>query len=372
MKRASEVLSSIAAQDVRPMKGFDAKQYQGLNKIGINLNPRIVREMAQAANDRMGYAMDSVQGSVTTASIPVPAQFLQNWLPGVVEVITAARRIDDAIGIMTTGKWHDEQIVQTLLEKLASPQPYGDYTNSPLASWNLNYNARTVVRFEQGIQVGLLEAARSGEVRIDDSGTKRGAAANSLEILRNSIGFIGFNSGLNNTYGFLNDPGEGAYTTVPVGGAGQTVWSSKTFLEISKDILTAIVKLRTQSQDQVDPERVNLTLFVATNSVDWLATQSDFGTSVRKWLTDAYPRVRIISAPELNAANGGANVFYLYADRIQDTSTDGGEVFIQMVPSKFITLGVEQRVKGYRESFSNATAGVMCKRPYGMVRFSGI
>ena len=370
--RANKELSFIAGGKVKALENFDSAQYEGLNRIGINISRHAVKQMmqGQAAMDSM--SMDSLQPTVTTPSAGTPVQFLQNWLPGFVFVITGARKIDDFIGLMTTGSWEDEQVVQGVLERTGTSLPYGDYTNVPLSSWNTNYNYRTVVRFEEGMKVGNLEAARASRQGVDDSGMKREAAALALEIIRNSVGFSGFNNGDNNTYGFLNDPGLAAYVSVPAGASTNTEWSTKTFLEICKDIRTGIVALRTNSQDTIDPENTDLTLAVATDAVDWLSTTSDFGISVRDWLQKAYPRVRVVSAPQLNAANAGDNVFYLYADSVQDMSTDGGRVWIQPVPTKFNVLGVQQLAKAYEESYSNATAGAMCKRPYAVTRWFGI
>jgi len=372
--RATEIRSSLMPKQVRSLQNFDAKEYQGLSKLGINISPSMVRQMMAGYKHAMdNIAMDAVQPTVTTGSVGTPVQFLQNWLPGLVFVITAARKIDDLVGILNTGSWEDEQIVQGILERTGTSQPYGDYTNVPLSSWNTNFNYRTVVRFEEGMKVGVLESARAARLRVDDSGMKREAAALALEIIRNTVGFSGFNAGDNNTYGFLNDPGLLGYTTVALNAAAtSTMWANKSFLEITNDIRVAISTLRTQSQDTIDPEKVDLTLAVATDAVDFLTTTSDFGISVRAWLEDAYPRCRVVSAPQLNNANGGANVFYLYADRIADMSTDGGQVFIQPVPAKFQVLGVQQLAKAYEEDFSNATAGVMCKRPYAVTRWSGI
>ncbi len=162
------------------------------------------------------------------------------------------------------------------------------------------------------------------------------------------------------------------YTTVVAGASLSTTWATKTFLEIAKDIRTAIVQLRTQSQDTIDPETVPLTLAVATDAVDWLSTTSDFGISVRDWLSEAYPKIRVVSAPQLNNAHSNDNVFYLYADEISDMSTDGGRVWIQPVPTKFQVLGVQQLTKAYEEDFSNATAGAMAKRPWAITRWYGI
>jgi len=374
--RATDSRSFIPAGKGKAMVGFDHKQYESLHALGINLNRHVVDRMFnghQSMLKMQSMAMDALQPLITTASVGTPVQFLQNWLPGLVNTITAARKADDIVGINTTGYWEDEQVVQGILERTGTTQVYGDYTNVPLSSWNVNWNYRTVVRFEEGMKVGRLESARAARMRVDDSGTKREAAADSLEIVRNTVAFLGFNAGSNNTYGFLNDPNLLAYTTVATNAAGtSTLWSNKTYLEICKDLRVAIATLRTQSQDTIDPETMDLTLAIATNSVDFLSVVSDFGNSVREWLTSTYRNIRIVSAPQLNAANGSANVFYLFADRVNDSSTDGGQTFIQMVPAKFQVLGVEQKSKAYIEDFSNATAGVMVKRPFACTRWSGI
>ena len=363
----SKVLSSLAPRDVRPLRGFNTEQYASLYKLGIGIDAKSVHSMMQAM-----AVMDSLQPTVTTASMTTPIQFLQNWLPGFVHVITAARKIDELVGIMTIGSWEDVEIVQGVMELVGTSVPYGDYTNIPFSSWNTNFDRRTVVRFEEGLRVGSLEEAQASRMRVDSGASKRESAALALEIIRNSVGFYGYNSGLNRTYGFLTDPNLPAYVTVATGASGFTQWSKKTFLEITADIRTAIQTLRSQSDDQIDPESVNMTLAIATASVDYLSTTSDFGISVRDWLTKTYPKVRVVSAPELSAANGGANVFYLYAEEIRDSSSDGGKTFIQPVPAKFQVLGVQKLAKSYVEDYVNATAGTMCKRPWAIVRFTGI
>ena len=234
--RISPIHSSLSPKQVRSLENFDSKEFEGLAKLGINFDKKLVNLMAS----KHVYGMDALQPTVTVGSVGTPVQFLQEWLPGFVFVITAARKIDEIVGIMTTGSWEDEQIVQGLLERTGNAIPYGDYTNVPLSSWNTNFPYRTVIRFEEGMKVGILESARSARMRVDDSGMKREACALNLEIERNLVGFNGFNTGDNNTYGYLNDPGLGAYVTVPVGASTSTLWSTKTFLEITKDIRTAV------------------------------------------------------------------------------------------------------------------------------------
>lgn len=376
----------MASTAVRPfpMTQVTDAAVAGLAKLGLNFDADTVREQIQhlakaGAFNSKSNAMDTAfTAPVTQASIPTPIQFLQTWLPGFVKVLTAARKIDDLIGLQTVGSWEDEEIVQGIVEPAGTATEYGDFTNIPLASWNTNFERRTIVRGEMGLVVGLLEEGRSAAMRLNSADTKRQQAAVSLEIQRNAIGFYGWNTGRGNrTFGFLNDPNLSAFVTAPSAATGG--WALGTFAVITADIRFAVVKLRTQSQDQIDPEKINLTLALPTSKVDFLSVTTDFGVSVRDWITQTYPKMKIVSAPELSGANITPNpdedVFYLFAENISseiDGSTDGGETFGQLVQSKFVTLGVEKRAKSYVEDYSNATAGTLCKRPWAVVRFTGI
>lgn len=324
---------------------------------GINLNVAA----------KMQSALDAIEPTVTTGSIPTPIQFLQSWLPGFVNIITQARKIDELVGISTVGNWEDEEVIQGTMELTGTSVPYGDLNNVPLSSWNATYERRTVVRFEEGMFVGKLEDARASRANINSGDRKRAAASIALELRRNAIGFFGYNAGANRTYGFLNDPALPAYSNFATGN-----WNTATFLQITADLRGMFSALRTQSGDTIDPKKTPLTLVISTNRVDYLSTTSDQGVSVQRWLDENYPNVRVESAPELNNANGGANVVYLYAERVDgDGSDDDGRVFTQIVPEKFRVLGVMQLTKGYEEDYTNATAGIMLKRPYAVVRRSG-
>lgn len=380
MLRPSKTRSNIAPRKVRPL-AMDSKDItvaavnQLAEKFGIVFDHATVLEQVRLLHEGSPTgAMDAAfVAPATSASVPTPVQFLQTWLPGFIKVMTSARKIDDIIGVKTVGSWEDQEIVQGIVEPAATATEYGDFTNIPLAMWNTNFIKRTIVRGELGIQVGLLEEGRSAAMRLNSAETKRQGSAVGLEIFRNAIGFYGWNSGNNQTFGFLNDPNLPAFISSSVTGG----WASAngTFQAITGDIRQAIVQLRTQSQDQIDPEKVEMTLALPTDKVDYLSVTTDYGVSVRDWLEQTYPKIRVVSAPELGAANGGADVFYLFAEEIDsaiDGSTDGGETFAQLVQTKFVTLGVEKRAKSYVEDYSNGTAGVLCKRPWAVVRVTGI
>lgn len=366
----TQILAHFAASSMLKgpfvMTADQAGDYEDLRTLGIVFDDRNLAAMAVALDANV------LTPTIGAGTIAAPVQFLQNWLPGLVRTITAARRIDEIIGMTVGGDWSDEEVVQQVLEPTGSAVPYSDLGNVPLASWNPSFEKRSVVRFEQGLRVGRLEEDRTARIpNMNSAAEKRAAAALALEILRNRIGFWGYNGGSNRTYGYLNDPNLPAYVTVANPGSG-TGWSVKTFLQITADIRTAAAALQVQSGDTIDPQRVATVLALPTTAAQYLSVTSDFGISVRQWISETYPQMRIVSAPELVAANGGANVFYLHAEKVDDGSSDGGMVFDQIVPAKLKSLGVEQQTKAYIEDYTNATAGVMLKRPFGVVRYSGI
>lgn len=370
IKEVSRTRAALTPADCRRavvMTAEDVKDYAALAALGINIgNVGQVRTMAAA------FGMDDTQGLQTTASIAAPVQFLQTWLPGFTRTLTQARKVDDLIGLSIVGNWEDEEIVQGIMEPTAKATLYSDGGPVPLSSWNVAYERRSVVRFEQGINIGVLEEARAARMKVNTANEKRSGAGLALDILRNSIGFLGYNGGNNRTYGFLNDPSLPAYSTVANGASASPLWSSKKFLEITADIRSVAQALRTQMGDTFDPLSEPWTLAIATNVVEYLGVTSDFGISVQDWLSKTYKGCTVKSAPELNAANGGANVMYGYPETVNDGATDDSRVWVQLVPAKFQTIGVAKTAKGYVEDYSNACAGVMCKRPYAVVRRSGI
>ncbi|WKT00526.1 DUF2184 domain-containing protein [Gallibacterium salpingitidis] len=349
------------------MDADDVRNFKDLEQIGIGFTSKYLKEVNNV------YAMDDVQGGVFTPSGGAPIQFLQTFLPGFVRAATAPRKIDEIVGMQTIGEWHDEEIIQPVLETLGDAVPYADLSPVPLSSWNAKFERRTVVRFEKGIKVGTLEAARASAMKLDSANTKRAAASTALNIQRNLIGFRGYNDGNNRTYGLLNDPSLLPYQTVAEGASGSTNWSKKTYLEITADLRNAFAQLEIQSNGVVDAKNTPTVLVLPTGTSAYLSVVSEMGVSVAEWLNESYPKCRTVTAPQFQKANGGVDIFYLFAEEVQgDDSDDDHRTLIQVVPAVFMALGIENKSKGVVEDYTNATAGVMCKRPYAVYRGTGI
>ena len=351
---------------------FRFDDYQGLkvtendlDKFGIGMDNSLLSEVQRYCS----VGMDAAPALQTTATIANAVQFFQYWAPEAVEYITAARKIDDIVGRDIEGAFEDEEIVTRVLEKTGSAQPYTDTANIPLSSWNQNYVTRSIVRFEEGLEVGYLENMRSARMKVDSHREKAAGAAESLAIELNNVGFYGYAGGTNKTYGFLNDPNLPAYVTVATGASTSTNWRLKTFDEITADIITAVAALENNNKGNFDPDNDECTLTISLACKQYLQKMNSLGTkSVISWIKETYPKMRVETAPELNGANGGSNVFYLHIDRILGRS----KTLKQSVQDALRLIGMEKRAKTLVEDYACATAGVICQYPVGVVRYSGI
>lgn len=362
-KQGTMVRSFIPAGKVRPYAMDEKTTEQTLNLLGVSVDKGAIADRKEILSR---YAQDAAVAPVTAPSVTTPIQFLQHWISEVIEVVTAAREIDDIAGRTIAGRWEDESVVQTILERTGQARPYGDHTDIPFASWNTNFETRDIVRFEEGSFVGILEEARAAAMNVSSSSEKRTAAAESLAIEMNNVGFFGYNEGNNRTYGFLNDPNLPNYVSVAQGSTA-TTWASKTYEEITADIRTAFSALRVKSGNLFKPERDASTITLPVACMEYLNVENALGRSVYQFIKDNYPNARITSAVQLDGANSGANVFYVFADRINNK-----RVLDQYVQEVFKLLGVEKKAKGMLEDYTNATAGVIVAQPIGIVRYTGI
>lgn len=328
-----------------------------LDKFGISASKKALEK-----------AMDAFPEMFTTSSVATPIQFLQFLNPEVITQLTTKKDIDDIVGITMAGTWADEEIVQAIIERLGSARPYGDKANPNLASYNVNYEKRTIVRFEEALETGILEDERASKARLNAHNIKKEAVAEILEIARNLVGYNGYTNGDNKTYGLLNDPNLPSYVSVASGAGASTTWASKTFLEITKDIVTAVSALQVKSGNNFNPQTEESVLAVSLSSYQYLNTLNALGTmSVLDWIAKTYPKMEVKTSAFLDGANGDANVFYLFAKKL-----GGKSVIAQNVQDKMRFLGLFNGGKLVREYYANATAGVMVLQPAGIVRYTGI
>lgn len=312
-------------------------------------------------------AMDAALIGPALSSGNINAHMLETWLPGTLRTITQVRNIDEIAGITTVGRWEDEFINLRVVEPVAKAELYGDSTNIPLAEYRAADESRGVVRFEQGFQVGKLEDARQSANGYQAAEEKRRAAAESLDISRNYIGFNGFNTAGSNVYGLLNDPSLAAYLTPTA------VWMSATFDQLTADFIKLVSKIETQMGGNLkDDSQFVFVLPTGYRSIMTKYSATGSGLTFGAWIKENYPNVRIVTTPEFKAANGNLDVAYLFVENAgsDDESDTMNASIIQAVPVRYQVLGSENRIKGYIEDAVNATAGVFITRPWAFARIS--
>jgi len=356
--------------------------YAEVAKFADEIKAKGVMDAADAKTlQSLGYpiiqgkgVMDAAQVAMqTTATIGTPVQFLQTFLPGIVRVFQAPLLAETAIGFTQAGSWEDSAIVQRVQEWLGFAREYGDLQAKPNVSYNLNYAQQSVVRFEVGVKTSKLEEMRASRNMISDVAEKQAAAALILEQILNSVAFYGYNSGNNLTYGILNNPNLPSYVPVASTGTGSSpLWSTKTWKQRQDDIVTMASGLLTQTKTLIDPTRVPTTMLIPSSIWAYFSGTTDLGYSLKEFMDNTYPLCRIIPTPQMDGATGGLNAMYWFADSVPNSGTDDGAAFRQVIPAKFMNLGVQQQVDGFKTGYTCATAGVFALRPVAIYRASSM
>jgi len=356
----SKIKASFLSKELKQVNSFDCNDVDHMRMLtafGINENV---------------YGMDS-QVPFIGGSVSANISNLRNYLPGIVRDLTAVRKIDTLVGQTMIGHWlEDDEIIQMTQERTATAIGYSDDVNIPFTSYNMDYERRSVVRFVVGTQSQLVADAKITKSGGNPEEARMSSAVTALEIARNTVGFFGYNSSNNKTYGLLNDPNLPAYQTLPNGANATPEWSTKTFQEKQLDVVNAITALQLSSGGNFDPTMDSFTFAISLAVAGTLTNVNEFGISVQKWINETYPKCRIEFVPEFDSANGGANVFYMYADSIRGDSTDDGKIIDGLISEKFASIGRGQVVGGYQEGFMNSVAGVIVKRPWGVYRATGV
>lgn len=360
----------LAPQEVRGFAIDGKTSLNDLEMLGIGATDEALATLEEMGSAEFGAksAMDAAPAPVTTPTASYALQFLQHFYAEPIMVVTQARVADAVFGRSFAGTWEDEEVVLPIAERIGQVRAYTDASDIPLASYNVNYEARTIVRAELGLRAGILEMKRAAKQRIDAMGLKRSAVSEALAIFANRVAFYGFNNGNNRTYGGLNDPGLPNYTTVPADGTGSsTTWANKSFALITRDLRLAVQALRQRSGGLFDPARDGFTIAVAMAARDALDTATDYNMSVMDYIKKTWPNARVETVPQFDGANASANVFYVIADSI-----NGRRVVEQVMQQSLFLVGITPNAKGNTEDYSNATAGVVVSQPIGIVRYSGI
>lgn len=317
-------------------------------------------------------AMDS-QAPYISGSVSSRQDLFRAFLPGVVRDMTQMRQIDNVLGMTMVGNFLTKEVVQVTEQRTGNAIGYSELASAPRVSYATDYEVRNTVRFMVEAEFGGDSDKMAELAGQDPRATKMSAVTTSLEIARNEVSVYGYFGGQNKTYGFLNDPNLPAYQTLPNGANATPEWSTKTFLERQKDVVEAITSLELSTGNNFSASMMNFTFVIPSSVNGYLNELNDFGTmSLRKWIQETYPKCTIITMSDLDSANGGANVFYMFVDNLLGDSSDTGAVMSQLVVSKIESVGTMIKYDKQSEKFRNSSAGTIVHRPYAIYRATGM
>jgi len=363
-KGLKEVMDGYAKKNGSPADFFD---WQNKN-FGLDIKNLFGGAFSPSQTK---FAMDAaINPNVYPSSVPVPIQFLQEFVPGFSVNLVTMMVADEIAGKRKIGEWYMEQIIYKFIELTGDAQEYSVGDSMPVAGAGTNFDWRTIVRSQIGTQTQVLDAERFSQIGLSLMEQSTNAANRACAIIRNAIFFNGWNATINRTYGILNDPNLFPVETLP----SLTPWAGATFAQIVGDLSFMLQTLQQRSQSNVDPKKTPCTFLIPQSCFVYLDTpSSQIGYTPQKWLNDAYPAVDVMSVPQFDDAVSGQNVIYLMAERISDQfSTDGGIVLDQPVPVDLMATGSSIDEFGTtRNGFLSATAGAAVVRPLGIVSAIG-
>ena len=360
------------AKRAKAIRTMDSKaQLQAISELGFGGYPDALRQSVKSIR----ATMDAAATPQIDPSAPALSQFFQFWETGVVKAFTAPRKAEELLGYHQSGSFETDTVIIRSLEQHAGVTPYGDLADTPLSNYNAKFPFRHTVRFQAGLRTSHLETARMSAVGFNDQDEKREAVRVAFEINENAIMFYGYNGGVNRTYGLFNDPNLEAIQTLPNNAGGtSTSWANKTWDEKYNDVIVSVNRLITNTKQAFDPYAESFTWAIPTYVNTHLMDRNTLGLTLKQALTENYPQMRIVPIPQLDGANGGADVWYMYKDeKVEvDPSTDDGATIIPMTQSRmFLISSLPNEDGGVNEKYAHACAGVFVKRPILVVRFGG-
>lgn len=305
-------------------------------------------------------AMDAAFPLVTTANSGIPAMLSTYIDPKLIDVLVAPMKAAEvAGGESKLGDWTLRTAMFPMVESTGEVTSYGDYNNSGTTGVNVQFPNRQSYHYQTITQWGERELADIGLAKIDLASQKNIASVLTINKYQNLTYLYGV-SGLQN-YGILNDPNLPADIAPNTKADGGTAWIDNTGavkakpLEVQQDIMKMFWTLQNRNQGLIDNDTA-MTLAMSPQSAVALGINNEFGNSVRFYLKETYPNMRIVTVPEYATAAG--QKVQLIADEIEGQKTMECKFTEKMRAHPIIT-----ELSSFKQKKSAGTWGTVIYRP---------
>lgn len=317
---------------------------------------------APGAGQNFLIAQDAQPGLITTSNSGIPSMLSTFIDPKVIEVLVAPMKAAEILGEEKKGDWITDTLTFPMIEYTGEVSSYGDYSNNGSSGANANFPQRQTYHYQTVTQYGEREIERAGLAKLDWVSRLNIASVLVLNKYQNLSYFFGI-QGLA-IYGLLNDPRLVAAITPATKAAGGVTWAAGTALEIYQDVLNLFSQLQSQSNGLVEMTDA-MTLALSPVAAVNLNKISPFNVNVRKSISDNFPNMEIITAPEY-ATTGGQLMQMIVKEK------EGQETARCIFTEKMRAHPVITAESSWRQKKSQGTAGTVIYRPFLIAQMLGL
>jgi hypothetical protein len=345
---------------------------------GVIALPTVMRYLTEDEKHDFRIAMDAQPTLVTDPSAAIPAILTTTIDPEVYRVVYAPLSFAKILGERASGSWTDQTRMFPVVEETGEVSSYGDFNNNGRAGINMNWPQFQAYLFQCFVRYGELELERAGLAKINYVSELNQAAADLLNRFQNLSYAFGI-AGLQN-YGYINNPYLSAFLTPATKAAGGTTWftaggsPNATPNEVYNDILALIQKLIQQGNGAIDDESP-MTLSLSPSSNQALKFANSFGVFVKDLLTQGYPNLKIMTAPQYGQQSTtnpqgystAGNVMQIKVDTIQRQTIAYAAYNEKLRAHKIIP-----EPSAWMQKFTSGTWGTITRMPVGVAGMIGI
>ena len=319
----------------------------------------------QMAFDAVTSTTYAQPGLVTQPNAGIMSMLTTYVDPKVIEVLLAPMKAEEIYGVRKVGDWLTQTAAFPMFEMTGEASAYGDFNQDGRSDINTNFPQRQSFNAQTMTEWGDMEVERYGLARIDAASRKNLSSANTLNRLGNLIYFYGV-QGLQN-YGGLNDPSLAPALTPATKVAGGTSWANALPTEILADVQTGFAQLNggqygTGGNLELDAQ---LTLAISPVTNTYIVNTNSFGLTARDLLLQAFPNLKIKTAPQYQA--GSTFSYQLIADEIE-----GQKTIECAFNERFRAHRMVMDTSSFRQKKSAGWWGTIIYRPIGIASMAGI
>ncbi|WP_311271077.1 hypothetical protein [Sphingobium sp. WCS2017Hpa-17] len=355
--------TAILAHDGTPEQMARHQRWCGNWALAAQDNPHLVTADLRTLMD--GFAGDAQPAMVTTPNAGIPLLFASIVDPEVIRIVFQPLNAVEILGgEAQRGTWVDQVAYFPTAEFTGSVATYGDYSNNGAVDVNANWTPRQPYHWQAFKRYGEQQLARYGAAGLNYEGELSNSLAYKFQQVGNEIYFNGV-SGLTN-YGLLNDPSLPAAISPLVKAittAGVT-WTYASVIEKFNDIKKLFGQLVIQMGGNVTMD-AKMTLAISnTRQIDMVST-NDFGITLRAILKEAFPNMRIVTAPQYTASGG--ELMQLILDAYQ-----GQRTALPAYTEKMRAHAMVTEPSAWAQKTSAGSWGTIIRRPIAIAQMLGI